>query len=60
MTSRKLLQQAVGLALIVLLLAGCGGAPADLIATPITVSVPTSIPSLFPIFQRGSTVQFQQ
>jgi hypothetical protein len=46
MSSRRLLQQTFGLTLVVLLLAGCGGAPAEPTATPTPVP-PT--PTLTPI-----------
>ena len=44
MTSRKLLQQTFGLTLVVLLLTGCGGAPAEPTATP-TPAPPTATPT---------------
>ena len=44
MTSRKLLQQTLGLTLVVLLLTGCGGAPAEPTATP-TPAPPTATPT---------------
>jgi hypothetical protein len=42
-SSRRLLQQAFGLTLVVLLLAGCGGAPAEPTATPLPPT-PTLVP----------------
>lgn len=46
---KKLLQQAMGLTLIVLLLAGCGGAPAEPTSTPTLIPVPpTATPTPIP------------
>ncbi len=45
MSSKKLLQQTFGLTLVVLLLVGCGGAPAEPVATPTSVPpTPTPVP----------------
>jgi len=44
MSSRKVLQQTFGLMLVVLLLAGCGGAPAGPATTP-TPGPPTATPT---------------
>ena len=49
MTTRELLQQTFGLALIVLLLAGCGGALAEPAATPTPVPTATPYPTYTPL-----------
>jgi hypothetical protein len=49
MTSRKLLQQTFGLTLIVLLLAGCGGAPTKPTATPTPIPTATPYPTYTPL-----------